>query len=51
MKRPTTKPAVPSDGKIDPAHLPFLKEIGSMIAARLLAEHRERQRTLKGGAS
>jgi hypothetical protein len=49
MKRRATKPAVPN-GKIDPAHIPFLKEIGSMIAARLLAEHRERQRVLKGGS-
>jgi hypothetical protein len=49
MKRPAKKPAAPRS-KIDPAHIPFLKEIGSMIAARLLAEYRARQRTLKGGA-
>lgn len=49
MKSAAKKPATPRS-KIDPAVQPFLDAIAAMIAARLLAAHRERQRVLKGGA-
>lgn len=50
MTRPVKKPAAPHN-KIDPAVRPFLDDLAAMIAARLFAEHRERQRSSKGGAS
>ena len=37
--------------KIDPAHIPFLNAIASMIAAKLLTEHHERQRARSEGAA
>ena len=49
MKRQAQKPSTPRS-KIDPAVRPFLDDVAAMIAARLLAEHRDRQRVLKGGA-
>lgn len=49
MKRPAKKPAAPRS-KIDPALRPFLDDVAAMIAVRLLTEHHERQRVLKGGA-
>lgn len=49
MTRPAKKPA-PARGKIDPVLVPFLNDIAAMIAAKLLANHRERQRAPKGSA-
>lgn len=49
MKRPAKKSAAPRR-KIDPALLPFLDVLAEMIAVRLLAEHRKRRRSSKGGA-
>lgn len=45
MKRQAQKPAT-HRSKIDPAVRPFLDDVAAIIAARLLAEYRERQRVL-----
>lgn len=49
MRHHAKKPAA-TRGKINQAARPFLDGLAAMIAARLLAEHRARQRVLKGGA-